>query len=240
MSRYLIVRLQGLFQAWGRHTFETYRPTEVFPTRSGITGLLGACLGLKRTDFEALRALDLSYSYGVRVDGEREVFIGISDDGTPQKEWRGYTLSKLNDFHTAQNVRTVGGSNPKETEITHREYLEDLCCTVAIAQRAENEYGLDRLREALQNPCFTPFLGRRSCPLARPLLEDDIDAASLNHALLLIPPGFGTIYSEEPMRDDSVMMRVRDVPVFGRYRQFETRYVYVSNVTKEEAHHVSQ
>ena len=50
MSRYLILRLDGPMQAWGSHTFEDFRPSNLFPTRSGLLGLLGACLGIDRGD----------------------------------------------------------------------------------------------------------------------------------------------------------------------------------------------
>ena len=46
MPRYLILRLDGPMQAWGTHTFEDFRPSNLFPTRSGLLGLLGACLGI--------------------------------------------------------------------------------------------------------------------------------------------------------------------------------------------------
>lgn len=46
MRSYLILRLAGPMQAWGQPTFEGTRPTGRFPTRSGLLGLLGACLGI--------------------------------------------------------------------------------------------------------------------------------------------------------------------------------------------------
>ena len=54
MSRYLILRLDGPMQAWGSHTFEDFRPSNLFPTRSGLLGLLGACLGIDRGDHAGL------------------------------------------------------------------------------------------------------------------------------------------------------------------------------------------
>lgn len=219
MARYLILKLQGLFQAWGGHTFETYRPTELFPTRSGVTGLLGACLGLRRHEKEALADLDRSYSYAVRRDQSP------------------YPATRMVDFHTVQNVRTVK-SDPKETEITRREYLEDASFTLALSQSKKAAYDLDRLGEALRRPELTPYLGRRSCPLGRPLFEADLLASSFDEALRAVVPGSGTVYSEAKPVQDAVAIRIRDLPVAGS-RHFETRRIFVY-AAEEDAGHVHQ
>ncbi len=61
MPDYLIIKLQGAIQAWGGHTYEDYRPSLIFPTRSAIVGLLGACLGVQRDKLAALKSLSDSF-----------------------------------------------------------------------------------------------------------------------------------------------------------------------------------
>lgn len=68
MPRYLILRLDGPMQAWGTHTFEDFRPSSHFPTRSGLLGLLGACLGIDRRDHAGQEGLAASVEFTVRVD----------------------------------------------------------------------------------------------------------------------------------------------------------------------------
>ncbi|SQQ62349.1 CRISPR-associated Cas5 family Ecoli subtype protein [Escherichia coli] len=68
MRSYLILRLAGPMQAWGQPTFEGTRPTGRFPTRSGLLGLLGACLGIQRDDTSSLQALSESVQFAVRCD----------------------------------------------------------------------------------------------------------------------------------------------------------------------------
>ena len=74
---------------------------------------------------------------------------------------------------------------------------------------------------------FTPVLGRRSCPIARPLLDggpvEAIDAKSL---LAKVTPIGGVIYAEGELVSEQPM-QIRDVPMYGRHRQFGTRRVYV-------------
>lgn len=68
MPRFLILRLDGPMQAWGTHTLEDFRPSNVYPTRSGLLGLLAACLGIERSDHIGQAALAASVEFSVRVD----------------------------------------------------------------------------------------------------------------------------------------------------------------------------
>lgn len=222
MERFLTMTLQGPLQAWGGHTLETYRPTESFPTRSGLTGLLAAALGIERRDEESLRVLDSSYSYAVREDRFNEEEGGIR----PLPPSR-----KVTDYHTVQNVRTVGGK-PKETEVTYREYLEDTKFTVALRQAGPSAYPLGRLANALRAPHFMLFLGRKACPICCPPFKGFVEAESLEDALRQCRPQIGLVYSEEPPSTaQSNLTRLRDVPLGGR--SFAERNVYFYNMEGE-------
>jgi len=219
MARYLILKFEGVMQAWGKHTFEDYRPTEVFPTRSGIIGLIAACIGIDRKDGERQRALHESFRLAVRADsaptGRRPVTI--------------------TDYHTIQRARRVSGRAGENPVESRREYLCDAAFTVALEFAPNARFGLDAVADALRAPHYTPSLGRRSCPPGRPLVESVVEAGSLGEALALVPPHRGTVYSEDA--EDSINeLRVRDVPVFDRPRQFMTRRVWIH---PEEAADVS-
>ena len=219
MAAFLILRLDGPMQAWGTHTYEDFRPVNLFPTRSGLLGLLGACLGLDRRDHAALGALADSVIFAVRAD--REVQRPDGDQSPPKP------ALKLQDFHTVLDARKVDGSVNKNPVVSRREYLFDAAFTVAVGTRPEAVFGLERISEALRRPRFTPVLGRRSCPIARPLLEcaEPIEAADALAALARVPPGGGPIYVEGQV-EGSQDMPIRDVPSYGRIRQFGTRRVY--------------
>lgn len=68
MESFLILKLAGPLQAWGGHTFEDFRPSHDVPTRSGLLGLLGACLGVRRDDPDGQQALARSVRFAVRTD----------------------------------------------------------------------------------------------------------------------------------------------------------------------------
>ena len=220
MPSYLILRLDGPMQAWGTHTFEDYRPSNLFPTRSGLLGLLGACLGLERRDSSSLIELAESVEFAVRLD--QSVPRPDTDRLVPKRS------TKLPDYHTVLDARKVDGSSNKYPIQSQREYLFDAVFTVAVKSRPDTRFTLQQIGEALQRPRFTPVLGRRSCPLGRPLLErvEPIEATDAKAALAHFPPAGGLIYTECGLFSDQPIS-IRDVPQYGRHRQFATRRLYL-------------
>ncbi len=219
MRPYLIFKLEGVMQAWGGHTFEDRRPSELFPTRSGLLGLLAACLGIDRRDEARQQALAESVAFTVRVD---------------------CPPLKMTDYHTVKNSRLNYASlKSAETIQTWREYLLDAKYTVAVGATEGAAVSLDDIALALRKPVFTPFLGRRSCPLGRPLFEGMVEAESAKDALQSIAisrvnsddrsppdePQSLTLYTEES--EASASLWLRDKPVTGRRRQFAVRQVNI-------------
>jgi CRISPR system Cascade subunit CasD len=218
MRDFLILKLHGPMQAWGEHTFEGLRPSANFPTRSGLLGLLGACLGIKRNNQERLQQLANSLSMAVRVDARRVVY----KTGTRRQ----LRVVKVTDYHTVKDAREeYSGLKKHETIQTWREYLYDAEFTVALWNHSNAILSLDEIEKAVRQPQFTPYLGRRSCPLSRPLYEARHPATDVSEALKNIAPYGGTIYSEEKIGDR--MKRVRDVPLIHQPRQFASRNLYV-------------
>jgi CRISPR system Cascade subunit CasD len=206
-------------QAWGTHTFEDFRPSNLFPTRSGLLGLLGACLGIERRDHAALEQLDASVEFTVRADQA----VLRADTAKPTLK----AALKLPDFHTVLAARKVDGSANKNAVMSRREYLFDAAFTVAIGSKPATPITLEAIAKALRHPCFTPVLGRRSCPITRPLLDSaPIEARDAKAALASALPVGGLIYAEGDL-ESKQPLRIRDVPMRGRNRQFGTRQVYV-------------
>lgn len=218
MGDFLILKLQGPMQAWGEHTFEGLRPSANFPTRSGILGLLGACLGIARNDRDRLRALADGVGMAVRVDTRQAPRQGGST--------RALRMVKMTDYHTVKDAREdYAGLKSHETIQTWREYLYDAEFTVALWCRPNSVVSLDELEMAVKKPHFTPYLGRRSCPLGRPLFHSRMPALTELEALKDVAPQGGTVYSEE--KAEVRMKRVRDVPLINQPRQFAGRNLYV-------------
>lgn len=230
MAQYLILELSGMMQAWGDHTYEDYRPSHNFPTRSAIEGLLAACLGLDRADLvaQAQLAHDLQH-YAVQAVKQPQV----------RKKFR-----KLEDFHTVSDARQVDGKPRKFPVVSRREYLYDAHFLAALAFREDSTYSLEQLRAALQKPYYTPFLGRRACPLTRPLFKAIVEAEDLHQALAqavkqaALKTG-GPMYSELPQPETlENRVYVRDRRDYSQARRsFDKREMYIH---PQEAAHVSE
>lgn len=218
MRDYLILKLQGPMQSWGEHTFEGKRPSGNFPTRSALLGLLGACLGIRRNEAGRLQQLADSVVFAVR----KEERFRIRHDGRKTS----LPIIKATDYHTVRDAREdYSGLKSHETIQTWREYLFDAAYTVAVWNTDVATMSLVELEQAVKSPHFTPYLGRRSCPLSRPLFETSFSAANACAALRMIPSDGGVIYSEEP--GETRTIRLRDVPLVRQPRQFASRNVHV-------------
>lgn len=207
MNEYLILQLKGVLQSWGGHTFEDYRPSNLFPTRSGLVGLLAACIGIDRKDLKNQKALSDSFIYAVRVDETANRF------------------HKITDFHTVLKARRVSGKAGDDPVVSRREYLCDASFTVAMKFMDNVAFDSQKIIKFLQAPVYTPFLGRRSCPLCIPPFHSIVEADSLIRALEKVDPFRGTIYSEADENDNRFI--VRDVPLCNGKRQFATRTVFI-------------
>jgi len=207
MNDYLILRLKGVLQSWGGHTYEDYRPSNLFPTRSALAGFIAACIGIDRKDLIRQKALSDSFLYAVRVDETSN------------------RLQKITDYHTILQARKVSGKPNEDAVVSRREYLCDASYTVALNFVDNSTFHSQQIIDALQKPVFTPFLGRRSCPLCEPPFHSIVQADSLLEALAMIDPYRGTIYSEDDPNDNRFV--VRDVPLCNGKRHFATRTVYI-------------
>lgn len=139
------LRLHGPMQAWGGAVIGDNRPTLPFPTRSGVLGLVAACMGIQRSENDRLLALAEGTRVHVRVDAA----------GTP-----------LVDDQTIQDH--TNASPTRQTIQSKRTYLCDASFAVVVVPGPHTS--LEAIASAAVSPVFAPFLGRRSCVLSTPLL----------------------------------------------------------------------
>jgi CRISPR system Cascade subunit CasD len=182
--QFLLFQLYGPLASWGSIAVGDVRPTFDRPSKSAVLGLIGAALGLERPHREmdeerrnALeakhRALAASFGYAVRLD-RPGVF--------------------LRDYHTVQSPDGKEGRNlPTRrdevlfeevgTKVTHREYYSGMLATVCLWKwGGDATYSLDDIKVALEEPTFTPYLGRKACPAALPFFPEIIEATNVRAA----------------------------------------------------------
>ncbi|MHA1253496.1 MAG: type I-E CRISPR-associated protein Cas5/CasD, partial [Candidatus Helarchaeota archaeon] len=148
---FLILRLEGPLQSWGLRSRWDFRDTTDAPTKSGIIGLLGCALGYKKND-KCLEELDEKLKIAVRVEKVGKIST---------------------DFHTiiGKSYR-ADGSISESSIVSKREYLEDWHFLVVISGPKEL---LEECKNALENPKWPVYLGRKSCIPSRPVLEEFTD-----------------------------------------------------------------
>lgn len=170
----LLLRLEGPLQAWGDNSKFVIRRTMEAPTKSGIIGLVCCAMGLSRQAArERLRDLN-ALAMGVRVDRP-----GI-------RWWDYHTVGAKVGLLTAdgKGIKRTASTREIETLITRREYLCDASFLVALQG---NEQAIDAVCNALEAPVWPPFLGRKSCPPATPIVAGAGEFADLEAALASQP-----------------------------------------------------
>ena len=63
----ILLRLEGALQSWGEHSRFDYRDCASMPTKSGIVGMIGCAMGLRRGS-EQLMVLSEKIRLAVRCD----------------------------------------------------------------------------------------------------------------------------------------------------------------------------
>jgi CRISPR system Cascade subunit CasD len=156
----VLLRLEGPLQSWGTQGRFGIRDTDMEPSKSGVLGMVGAALGVRRDD-EATLARLVALEMAVRVDREGTV---------------------IRDYHTAgggifagreHGVWTPDGRGV--TAVTERFYLADASFVVALGT---NDHGLvGEIAAALEEPRWPLFLGRRACVPSCPVYLGVTEAA---------------------------------------------------------------
>ncbi len=183
----LLLRLVGPMQSWGTQSRFTVRDTGFEPSKSGVIGLLCAALGRER----AAPIDDLiRVKMGVRVDQEGTL---------------------MRDYHTAMDVLIAKAefdnletkdTELKDTEVSTRYYLADAAFLVGL--ESEDLALLKHLQDALANPRWFLFLGRKSFVPSKPvLLHED---------------------AKRGLRENTEMVKaLQDYPWLGRPRREDDR-----------------
>lgn len=175
----LFLRLEGPLQSWGLRARWGERDTADAPTKSGMIGLLGCALGLRRDDPQ-LRALSEELRLGVRIDldgtrlrdyhttGGGRYGDALHNGGSRfhDEPYAGGVLSAEVDSKGRIKVKINASTKEPETDVSERHYLADASFLAALQGRPER---MAALADALQRPVWPCFLGRKSCIPATPI-----------------------------------------------------------------------
>ncbi len=170
----LFLRFEGVLQAWGSNEGKfVIRRSAGAPTKSGVAGLLCAALGIGRNEAPKYWLPILAgMSIGVRIDRPGIRWWDFHTVGA------GLRMRKA-EFKEPKSPDMVGETlaakaQPSdikfknETLLTRREYLSDASFLVALQGEPDI---VAQLYNAIQEPKWTLYLGRKACPPSRPVSE---------------------------------------------------------------------
>ncbi len=145
-------------QSWGFASRFQRRATSLFPTKSGVLGIVCAAMGLDKGS-----------------TAERELLPRLAGLGLTAWQFPRYVIRKpggpllvqrLEDFHTVLNTRRANGAMNNDPVITRRQYL--LEARFGLRLTGDSEL-LGQVAAALRNPCWGVWFGRKSCLPAAPV-----------------------------------------------------------------------
>lgn len=138
----LLLRLAGPLQSWGMTGQFLLRDTHTQPTKSGVVGMVAACLGRHR-------GADISDLAGLRMA------VRADQPGTPLRDY--HTISRTD----GATLPTASGRKKNDkTAVTERWYIADAVFLVTLTG---DRSLIERIANSIDRPVYAPVLGRRSC-----------------------------------------------------------------------------
>jgi CRISPR system Cascade subunit CasD len=231
---YLLLWLEAPLQSWGADSKFGRRDTLPFPTKSGIFGLICAALGASGEQKELLAEMAplkqtvISYVHseknkdGTSKKTEREIplrdFHMVGSGYNDTDPWQSMHIPKK-----ADGGKAVGGG----TKMTYRYYLQNAKFAV-ILEVLNSKAKI--FADALQNPVFDIYLGRKNCVptdfVFRGIFDNEENAIA----------AVGNIAAEKNLAEDFWVVSgedsrgesftINDVPVqFGPIKKYRDRRV---------------
>jgi CRISPR system Cascade subunit CasD len=155
---HLALLLDAPLQSWGFASRFQRRTTGLYPTKSGIVGLLAAALGVdKHSPDEAAAIAALA-----------RLRMTVIEIPKPNLEMR-----RLEDYHTVEGTRRASGKIDDGTVQTYRQYLLDarfgVILSAASDWRLPDGRDLAAVAAALRDPVWGVWFGRKCCIPAEPV-----------------------------------------------------------------------
>jgi len=184
--------------SWGEIAVGEARRSAMVPSRSAILGLVAAALGYDRNDDRKQLKLFKSLGFAVKLINGGSDFTDFHTAQPPKK-------SKGSIFYTRRD-EVLSLPTSSNAIMSYRQYRCDAMSVIALWKRNDNELKLEDITQALKNPVYHLYLGRKSCPLAAPLqpqiIENDtlksaFDQSKFEHVSLPYKDDTKSAYSED-------------------------------------------
>lgn len=231
---YLLLWLEAPLQSWGHDSKFGRRDSLDFPTKSGVLGLLCCARGAAGEQTEWLSKWaerDLQVTGYALADRQGELlplppllrdFHMVGSGYDDQDPWASLLIPK-----TSDGKKAVGGG----TKMTYRYYLQDMAYAVFLqGPHAE----LQTLAEALRNPVWDLYLGRKACVPTEFVYQGvyaELDHANQRASELAEEKSRRAIFRVLQGECEGEVLTLNDVPLrFGERKQYRDRRVTVQKL----------
>jgi len=151
--KHLVLYFDAPLQSWGSDSRFDLRSTGLFPTRSGIIGMLCAAMGIDRSDNEGLKEVN-----------QTKIDILVFSQGTEMRDY--HTVGGSGDPRIdAVNSK---GEQHKNAIVSDRRYLQNARFGIILSCVSELS---ERISSALKNPVWGIWLGRKNCIPSSPVFR---------------------------------------------------------------------
>jgi CRISPR system Cascade subunit CasD len=174
MREHLVFLLHAPLGAMGGVAVGEQRTGFDRPGKSAILGLIGAGLGLDRSDEAAHAALAGGYGLGLGEITSGHLLFDYHTAQTPPQRRNRHFATRREELM----VNDVG------TILSVREYRTDPAYLVVLWERKARRWSLGNFAEALTRPHFTLYFGRKACPLGVPLDPRVVETDDPHSAML--------------------------------------------------------
>ncbi len=170
--------LDGPLQSWGHSSRFERRTTALHPTRSGVFGIIAAALGIDK------------YGADEAAQLQRFAELRVTVATLPRRDrWsEPVPIRRLADYHTVTGIRRASGKVDADATVqTYRHYLLDARFGILLEGDAAL---LKEIANALHNPRWGMWLGRKCCLPASPILAASVSDRATAWAALLQRAGY--------------------------------------------------
>jgi CRISPR system Cascade subunit CasD len=163
------------------------------PTRSMITGIIGAALGISYDQPKVLQ----------QVQDTMRLAVVVHRSGTVIRDYQTIRMSLphmtgpmwWNDGKQLGVMERAGGE-PERTITGERPLTCDYDATVIVELLHGAPFGASQILNALRNPVFPLCIGQRSCIPSMPVAGDTLEATALVDGVSLVETGIAYLPAE--------------------------------------------
>lgn len=160
------LRLKAPMQSWCKDSYwDDEKKTSSFPTRTGLAGMIGCAMGIKRGDsrLDDLRKLEMYACYTSEYARMHAVIYKDFQTVRPHHQRYGEKWQRADHAPLPKwsSKRYKSAGRNEDAIIRRREYVVNGDFTVFIV--SDNEELLDKILYFLDNPVWAYYLGKKSC-----------------------------------------------------------------------------